>query len=97
MLTWYRIERINESSSEMTLPVKRWVRDDRVVTCPKPPDGHSLWQVKDERGGGYRWWILALGAEFEPQSGQQDLPTGGFELHYFGLRAQWCARVEKPK
>jgi len=92
MLSWYQIEIVNEKKMEMELPQSRWARDDRIVTCPKPPEGHRLWQVKDERGGGYRWWILALPNDSVPSETLEQVPENAFELHYFELRAHWRQR-----
>lgn len=95
MLSWYPIETVNEKKKEMKLPQPRWARDDRIVTCPKPPEGHRLWQVKDERGGGYRWWILAMPNDFVPSETLALVPDNAFELHYSDLRAQWRQRSDR--
>ena len=97
MLTWYQIESVNESKSEMRLPKSRWARDDQIVYCPSIPEGHRLWQVKDERGGGERWWILALPLDFAPSEREEQVPTIGYELHYFELRAHWQLRGDKKQ
>jgi hypothetical protein len=97
MLTWYPIENVNEGKSEMQLPQPRWAKDDRLVFCPKVPQGHRLWQVKDERGGGERWWILALPQDYTPSESVELVPEIGYELHYFELRAEWQSRTRKKK
>jgi len=95
MLSWFPIENVNEKKEEMELPQSRWMRDDRIVTCPKPPEGHRLWQVKDERGGGYRWWVVAMPQDFVPSEQIEMVPECAFELHYFETRAHWQKRSEE--